>query len=318
MHHSNSQTPSLQGATTACTPADAGLSVHKAQLGRVPSNNSKHTCAYNAIAVCTCACALLCVTIGLVGVWSEVYSTSRALEAQQPDGSSTLLAHLVHAVLPQRFPAPQQAATAAGGAARADSSDSMRGQQQMGPAQQKLPPEGPLQEAQQGLPAGPPAAPGPLGGEGESQATQPQEAQHAESADDPLGVLGSTSRPAAGAEQQGSGGSSAAAACDSGPAGQSCSTAAAAGASQGQGQQHSSNRSSTQQEDAQQPSDSAVNTAGCADAADGGVVLPAHWPQQCAVYVCGIQPDWCTPLGWLHANLKAADGFLYVVVHIAV
>lgn len=259
------------------------------------------------------------VVAGLVGVWSEVYSTSRALEAQQPNGSSTLLAHLVHAVLPQRFPAPQQAATAAAAAARSGSTDSMQqqGPQQAGAAQRVQPPEGALHEAQQGSPAGPPAVSEPLGGEGDSQATQPQDAQHAESAEDPLGVLGSTSRPAAGAEQQGSGDGSAGAVLDSALAGQSCTAAVAAGASQDQGQQHSSDRSSTPQE-AQQPSGSAVNTAGCADAAGGGVVLPAHWPQQCAVYVCGIQPDWCTPLGWLHANLKAADGFLYVVVHLAV
>jgi hypothetical protein len=34
------------------------------------------------------------------------------------------------------------------------------------------------------------------------------------------------------------------------------------------------------------------------------------------VFVCGVQPDWCTPLAWLHAHLKAADCFLYIVVHL--
>ncbi|WIA28691.1 hypothetical protein OEZ86_011227 [Tetradesmus obliquus] len=29
-----------------------------------------------------------------------------------------------------------------------------------------------------------------------------------------------------------------------------------------------------------------------------------------------VEPDWCTPLAWLHANLKAADSFLYIVVHL--
>jgi hypothetical protein len=55
---------------------------------------------------------------------------------------------------------------------------------------------------------------------------------------------------------------------------------------------------------------------GAAAAAAGSIELSPQWPTQSAVYVCGIHPDWRTPLGWLHANLKAADGFLYVAVHI--
>lgn len=53
---------------------------------------------------------------------------------------------------------------------------------------------------------------------------------------------------------------------------------------------------------------------GAASAADDSGPQ-AQWPKSCAAFVCGIQPDWHTPLSWLHVNMKAADGFLYVVVH---
>jgi hypothetical protein len=62
----------------------------------------------------------------------------------------------------------------------------------------------------------------------------------------------------------------------------------------------------------------AVQSPGMSQPADVDapqVVLPSHWPSA-SVFVCGVQPDWCTPLGWLHAHLGAADCFLYVVVHI--
>lgn len=52
-------------------------------------------------------------------------------------------------------------------------------------------------------------------------------------------------------------------------------------------------------------------------AAAEGHVLPRSGPVAgVRVFVCGVQPDWCTPLGWLHRNLRAADGFLYIVVHL--
>lgn len=161
-------------------------------------------------------------------MWSEVYSSSRAIEVQQPDGSSTVLAHLVHTVMPQRFPAPQQQQQ------QAVASSSIEQPQGNAAQQQSIQPQGDGQEQQQAA------------------------------ATDPLGVLSSSSsKPSASS------------------------------------------------------SDTGAVQEGTAAAAAGGV-LPAQWPQSCAVYVCGIQPAWCTPLGWLHANLKAADGFLYVVVHLLV
>lgn len=46
-------------------------------------------------------------------------------------------------------------------------------------------------------------------------------------------------------------------------------------------------------------------------------VLPPDWPDQgICVLVCGVQPDWCTPLAWLYTHMRAADGFLYIVVHL--
>lgn len=208
-------------------------------------------------------------------MWSDVYSTNRAIEVQQPDGSATLLAHLVHVVMPQRFPAPQQAA--AGPAAR-DSSIQLQDTQ---PQQQ----EPPLQQQQQEAEAQLHESSRDAG----SEAGQPQQAQV--DAGDPLGVLATAgSHPAAAA---------AADAPSSSKPPNATADAAASGASS--------------------PSHfpgTAGEAAAGSSAPAGEVVLPASWPSSCAAYVCGVQPDWRTPLGWLHTSFKAADGFLYVVVHL--
>lgn len=157
-----------------------------------------------------------------------MFSSTRAVEVQQPDGSTTLLAHLAHLVMPQRFPAlvQQQQCTAAG-------STSVQQVDEAGPA--------PAASSQQQLVA----------------------EQVAAAAADPLGALTLCTEPAAGT---------------------------AAGSSS-----------------APSPPAAAGDTA----------VLPQQCPASCsAVYVCGVQPDWCTPLAWLHEHMKAADGFLYVAVHL--
>lgn len=157
---------------------------------------------------------------GVLQLWEQVFSTSRAVELQQPDGSATLLAHLLHAVMPQRFPALQPAAASGAEAARQPDSAA---------------------------------------------------AAAADAGSDPLGALG--------------GGSS------GGPAAEP--VASSSSSSQPPPPPHA---------------------AGSRPAA----VSPG-WPGggACRVLVCGVTPDWSTPLGWLHAQLHAADGFLYVVVHVA-
>lgn len=158
-------------------------------------------------------------TAGLIGVWSDVCSSTRAVEVQQPDGSATLLAHLAHLVMPQRFPALVQQ------------------QQQLDTAA------------------------------GSSGVQQQEVAGQLAAAANPLGVLTPSTQPAAAGTAAGS-------------------------------------------------SSSSLSPA--AAAAGDATVLPQQWPASCsAVYVCGVQPDWCTPLGWLHEHMKAADGFLYVAVHLS-
>lgn len=159
-----------------------------------------------------------------------MFSSTRAVEVQQPDGSTTLLAHLAHLVMPQRFPAlvQQQQCTAAGSTSVQQQADEA-GAAPAASSQQR-------QVAEQVAAAGP----------------------------DPLGALMQSTEPAAGT---------------------------AAGSSSAPSP----------------PPAAAGDTA----------VLPQQWPASCsAVYVCGVQPDWCTPLGWLHEHMKAADGFLYVAVHL--
>jgi hypothetical protein len=223
-----------------------------------------------------------------MGVWSDVYSTNRAIEVQQADGSATLLAHLVHHVMPQRFPALQQ--------------------QQQGPVQAagSSIPHGAAQQ-QQALQTEVPLAGAAAADSGDltHQQDAMQQAQ-AEAASDPLGVLTSThSEPAAaGAADGDEPGSS------RGARAEAADVAAAA----------ASGNSRPDSQPSQPLADLSASSAAAAPAdsvqAAGDVVLPASWPAACAVYVCGVEPDWRTPLGWLHANFKAADGFLYVVVHL--
>jgi hypothetical protein len=221
----------------------------------------------------SCWCYVLFA--GLIGVWEDVYSTNRAMEVQQPDGSATLLAHLVYVVMPQRFPAPQQ--PAAGPAAR----DSSIHSQDTQPQQQ----EPPLQQQQQEAEAQLHESSRDAG----SEAGQPQQAQV--DAGDPLGVLATAgSHPAA------------AATADSPSSSKPISAAADAAAA----------AATSPPQETSTPGEAAAGSS----AAAGELVLPASWPSSCAVYVCGVQPDWRTPLGWLHTNFKAADGFLYVVVHL--
>lgn len=182
-----------------------------------------------------CLTASLLPPAGILRVWDDVFSTSRPVEARQPDGSATLLAHLLYMVMPQRFPALQPPAAAAAA--------------QLQPQQQ--------------------------------QTRTPPERATAGVSSDPLGVSGE-----------------AAAAADA--RAPSPSPAAAA-------EQPSSSQPQQQQ---QQPPDAA--------AAQRAHLLPSGWPdaRAASVLVCGVSPDWCTPLAWLHANLRAADGFLYIVVHL--
>jgi hypothetical protein len=197
---------------------------------------------------------------GLLGVWSDVHSTNRAVEVQQADGSTTLLAHLVHAVMPQHFPALQQLGPSAA-TKGSDAGSSERQQQQAGDP----------------VDAGSRAEQSPA-----AAATAAGSDQQAAAGDTggPLGVLASTSSPAV-----------------------------------GQGTSASSQITQQALSDAAQGVPvSASSGEGAAVA--GSIQLSPQWPTQSAVYVCGIQPDWRTPLGWLHAHLKAADGFLYVAVHI--
>ncbi|KAF8072664.1 Snip1 [Scenedesmus sp. PABB004] len=159
--------------------------------------------------------------------WQATYSSSRPVEVTQPDGSATLLAHLLHTVMPRRFPAPVPAAGAAAGAAQPPEPHALQEQQQEQQEQQ-----GPAAEAA-GTPSSPP--------------------------DDPL--------RAAVAAPGDEGGGAAAAEAPSPP-----------------------------------PPPPPVPLA-------ASHVLPAGWPRAAAL-VCGVQPDWLTPLAWLHAQLGAADGFL--------
>jgi hypothetical protein len=226
-------------------------------LSQTPHSSPPHLAGCNQQYAC-------CPHAGLLGVWSDVYSTNRAVEVQQADGSATLLAHLVHTVMPQHFPAPQQLGPTVAAAAVGS-------------------PAGGSEQQQQQQPAGDPPDAG--GGAEQPAAVAATAAgsdqQGAAAAGDPLGVLASTSSLAAA------------------------------------GQVSSGSSQVTQQtlQDATQGMP-ASSDEGAAAAAAGGVELSPQWPTQSAVYVCGIQPDWRTPLGWLHANLKAADGFLYVAVHI--
>jgi hypothetical protein len=91
----------------------------------------------------------------------------------------------------------------------------------------------------------------------------------------------------------------------------------------------SSARDQQQQQQQQQQADDPLGalggTAGPAQQAAGAPhdqqqqqQSPDGWPDaaDCRVLVCGVSPDWHTPLAWLHAQLRAADGFVYVVVHL--
>lgn len=231
--------------------------------------------------------SVLILYTGLMAVWGDVYSTNRAVEVQQPGGSATLLGHLVHQVMPQRFPALQQqsAAGAAGSSIR------------QGAAQQQ-------QALQTDVPQALAAAVD--SGDSISQQDAMQEAE-CEAGPDPLGALTSTrSQPAAaGADgRDGQTGSTSG-------VGEAADTAAVSAAVAAAASGNSSLDS--------QPSQPQDELSAAADSGQAAVdvVLPAGWPALCAVYVCGVQPDWRTPLGWLHANFKAADGFLYVVVHLS-
>lgn len=145
------------------------------------------------------------------------------------------------------------------------------------------------------------------------QAQQPQHRQHEqpavataagrteaadEAADDPLGVKATAS-----VEQQ--------------------PTATAAGA-EGQQSSAATTRQSAGAADTQKAGEEqqtaetlASPRTATSQPASSNHILPPGWPARgVGVFACGVQPDWCTPLGWLYTNLRAADGFLYIVVHI--
>jgi hypothetical protein len=225
-----------------------------------------------------------------MGVWSNVYSTNRAVEMQQPDASATLLAHLVHQVMPQRFPALQQRQ----GVVRAAASSR---------------PHGAAQQEQALQTVGPAARAAAADSADLAHKQDPMQGVQPEAASDPLGGLNSTcSQPAAadgagGDEQTGSSG-----------AGEEAADDAAAAAAAVSGNSRPDTQPSQPQAELSVPS--AASAAPDSSQAGGDFVLRASWPAACAVYVCGVQPDWHTPLGWLHAHFQAADGFLYVVVHL--
>ncbi|KAF6263705.1 autophagy protein Apg5-domain-containing protein [Scenedesmus sp. NREL 46B-D3] len=239
----------------------------------------------------------------LAAVWEQVFSSSRPVEALQPDGSPTLLAHLVHAVLPRQFPAPVPPAAGAAGAASQQVCQRQRQQQQQQQQQQQHGEEQPLGHAAQGA------------GAAASEVQQRQQ-----SPGDPLGAAAGAADLDAAVSVTGSDSSKADAAAgeDSSRTAEAkpgrtpeddarklVDGAAAAGAPAAAGEQRPGVESS-----------SVTSSQAPAAAVVPSHELPDGWPASPVVFVCGVQPDWRTPLAWLHANMKAADCFLYIVVHL--
>uniref|UniRef100_A0A383VVF5 Autophagy protein 5 n=1 Tax=Tetradesmus obliquus TaxID=3088 RepID=A0A383VVF5_TETOB len=236
-----------------------------------------------------------CSSQDLAAVWEQTYSSSRPVEVLQPDGSPTLLAHLVHAVLPQQFPAPVPPAAAA-----AMPQPTAQQQQQQGSEQQL---ELPVSQATAAV------------------SEQQQQQQDTAEAVDPLGAASDAAvEPAAGGVDVGSSGSKAPAAASEGNSG----SAEAEPGSNAAGDAAAAATVAADRQTSDVAGSSAASREGAAPAAAAAVAatapsheLPDGWPaSDAAVFVCGVQPDWCTPLAWLHANLKAADSFLYIVVHL--
>lgn len=211
-----------------------------------------------------------CPTAGLIDVWSNTYSSSRPVDLAQPDGSATLLAHVLHMVMPQQFPAPF---VAAGEVAQPSADGRQQEPQQSAVAAQLTASSGTSSSPATGM-------------------LNAADAVSETSAADPLRV---PNRPIA-----------------------TCSEAVTAEGLPGSAATATASPA-TAEVSYQQQTTSAVNPAKAAT-----IVLPAAnhvlvsgWPTQgISVAVCGVQPDWCTPLGWLHSHFRAADGFLYIVVHV--
>eukprot|EP00879_Flechtneria_rotunda_P027378 GHRR01029326.1.p1 GENE.GHRR01029326.1~~GHRR01029326.1.p1 ORF type:complete len:438 (+),score=154.99 GHRR01029326.1:191-1504(+) len=223
----------------------------------------------------------------LLGILDQTYSTSRPLAATQPDGRPTRLAHVLNMVMPQRFPSLEQQPSSTAHAAVATASRRRQQQQQQ---QQHLQQE---QQEQQQQPAGSQAVTATSSKAAvlsKAQAPGDDHSQTTYKAVDPNSNV-SSSR---GSSQPGA------------PLPQTTSTPKAAASSSAR---ETSNRltekaqSTTSNEDQEQ----AGTTSSC--------VLPSSWPAA-SVMVCGVQPDWLTPLPWLYAHLRAADCFLYIVVHL--
>lgn len=210
--------------------------------------------------------------------WQQVFSTSRPVEVLQPDGSPTLLAHLVHLAMPAAFPAPVHPAAAA--------APQQQQQQEGGRQQHDVPAEAPAAAAEPQREAGVQLEPGdPLGVAAAAGTAAADDAAGAAEAAEAAGGQAEPPPPAAAADEGG----------DTAPP---AAGAPAEAAAEGPG-----------------GSRDPQAVQGAAAAAVPAATLPDGWPAA-VVLVCGIQPDWCTPLGWLHANLRAADAFLYVVVHL--
>eukprot|EP00878_Enallax_costatus_P028930 GHUV01031296.1.p1 GENE.GHUV01031296.1~~GHUV01031296.1.p1 ORF type:complete len:520 (+),score=168.61 GHUV01031296.1:310-1869(+) len=206
---------------------------------------------------------------GLLEVWSDTYSSSRPIDLTQADGSATLLAHVLHTVMPQEFPAPCSPA----GVTQLPAVGGQHEQQQQATTAQ--------------LPVSP-------GASNTSAAGAAGVDTEAAVASDPLMLHGSCTavRAEAGAADPAEGQPSAA-----GTAGSPDAIAEAP--------------------EQLQSMPAVTSPRACTVSAAANHVLTSDWPSKgVSVLVYGVQPDWCTPLGWLHAHLRAADGFLYIVVHV--
>jgi Autophagy protein Apg5 len=203
-------------------------------------------------------------------VWEQSFSTSRPFDVLQQDGSDTLLAHVMHAVMPQHFAAPVPQGSSRG--------EQLLLEQPMATAQEAA--DAALQQEQEllvesELPALQLETPAQLQSQPEPTPTTRQD----EAAADPEQP---TLLPAAAVSDS----SLAAAAAD-----EKCDRTA------------SDNQAA------------AASHVGRLSELPPHVLPAVGWAPAVAV-VCGVQPPWTTPLGWLYGHFRSADGFLYIVVHL--
>ncbi len=232
---------------------------------------------------------------GLEGaVWERAAATSRPVEALQPDGAPTTLAHALHRAAPALFPEPPPTTAPAAAAAAAG-----RGGSEGGAAASEAPARG---------------------GAGGAAAAARGAAERADVGD--LGPLGSQEGTAAGEEAAGDGqqqpgpaeeeaaGTSGGAAVASTAAADGDGSAEEAARPQGSG----GSSTTTQAAAALQ----AALTAAKRGPHPGAAAVEAWAKRQaskCRVVAAGVELQLHAPLAWLHAQLHAADLFLYLCVH---